>query len=153
MNWWIDLPKLTTLTSEGYNNYTFCYPRSITMEGISHRSILTNRYALSHYCWSASCICIQKNRSHQEFRFLIPLIPRHHSRSPVLPLLSSFFHTRFTINSLRMSHSHLITLYIITPHSSAIPNRGMREDVPFQYFPYICSISFHNSTDHIILTH
>ena len=149
------MPKLTTLTTEGKNSWTFRYPRSITLEGISYHSTLTNRHALSHHCHSFQEICIQmqENHSHQECLFLLPLISRHHSRSPTVPLLSSFFHTRFTINSLQMSHSHFITLSIITPHSSAIPNRGMREDVPFHHFPSTCSISLHNSTNHIILTH
>ena len=154
IHWWIDLPKLTSLTTEGYS-YTLNSPRSITLEGIAYHSILTNRHALSHYCHSGQGMGfpMEENHSHQECLFLLPLIPRHHSRSPTVPLLSSFFHTRFTINSLQMSHSHFITLSIITPHSSAIPNRGMREDVPFHHFPCTCSISLHNSTNHIILTH
>ena len=141
MRWWIDLPKLTTLTTEENDNSTTFYNlRNATLEGISYHSILTNRHALSHYChsWLEICLPLEENRSHEEFLSLLSLIPRHHSRSPILPLLPSFFHTRFTINSLQMSHSHFITLYIITPHWSAIPNRGMREDVPFHHFPSIC---------------
>ena len=127
MKWWIDLPKLTTLTTEGWISYTFLYPRSITLEGISVYSIITNRHALSHHChsWQGKGFQIQENHSHEEFLSLLFLIPRHHSRSPTVPLLPSFFHTRFTINSLQMSHSHFISLSIITPHSSAIPNREM----------------------------
>ena len=152
MNWWIDLPKLTTLTGVFS---TFRYPRSITLEGIPYHSILTNRHALSLHCSSYQGIYfqIQESRSHEEFLSLPSLIPRHHSCSPTVPLLSSFFHTRFTINSLQTSHSHFITLYIITPHSSTVPNRGMREDVSFHHFPSTCSIPLHNSTNHIILTH
>ena len=136
MKWWIDLPKLTSLTTEGSNSWTFLYPRSITLEGTSYHSILTNRHAFSHHChsWQGMDFLTEENRSYQEFLFLTSLIPRHHSRSFWLLLLSSFFHTRFTINSLHMSHSQFITLSIITPHSSAIPNRGMREDMPFQHF-------------------
>ena len=133
MNWWIDLPKLTTLTTDKDSN-TFHYPRIITLEGMYYHFILTNRHALSHYCYSfqEECFRLQEDRSYQEFLSLPSLIPRHHSRSPTLSQIPSFFHTRFIINSLRMSHSHFITLYIITPHSSAIPNRGMRVDVSFQ---------------------
>ncbi|KAK8833530.1 hypothetical protein WA577_006674, partial [Blastocystis sp. JDR] len=84
-----NLPKLTTLTTEGDDSYTFYYPRSITLEGIPYHSILTNRHALSHYCHSFQEICIQmqENHSHQEYLFLLFLIPRHHSRSPTVPLL------------------------------------------------------------------
>ena len=155
MNWWIDLPKLTSLTAEGDDSRTFLYPSIITLEGISYHSILTYRHALSHYCHSWQGICFQRkeNHSHQECLSLLFLIPRHHSRSPTVPLLPSFFHTRFTISSLQMSHSHFITLSIITPHSSAIPNRGMSEDVPFHHFPWSCSIPLHNSTHHITFTH
>ena len=153
MKWWIDLPKLTTLTAEGDYSGTFENPRSITLEGTSHHSILTNRHALSHHCYFPSCIWMQKNRSYQECFSFLPLIPRHHSRSPTVPLLSSFFHTRFTINSLQTRHSHFTILYIITQHSSVIPNRGMREDVPFHHFPSTCSIPLLNSTHHITFTH
>ncbi len=51
MKWWIDLPKLNTLTTE-YYSYSFQYPRHITLEGISYHSILTNRHALSNNCQS-----------------------------------------------------------------------------------------------------
>ena len=55
MKWWIDLPKLTSLTG---SSGTFEYPRSITLEGTSYHSILTNRHALSHYCLSSWCIWV-----------------------------------------------------------------------------------------------
>ena len=149
------MPKLTSLTAKKWNSYTFRYPRIITLEGIPYHSILTNRHTLSHHCYSlrAHCIPIQENHPHQEYLSLPFLIPRYHSRSPRVSQIPSFFHTRFTINSLQMSHSHFIILSIITPHSSTIPNRGMREDVPFHHFLSICSISLHNSTNHITLTH
>ena len=155
MNWWIDLPKLTSLTTEGEDNYTFLEPRHITLEGISYHSTLTNRHALSHYCHSLQeeCIPIQESRSHEENLSLASLIPRHHSRSQKVSQIPSFFHTRFIINSLQTNHSHFTTLSIITPHSFAIPNRGMREDVPFHHFPCTCSISLLSSTNHITLTH
>ena len=95
MNWWIDLPKLITITTEGRYSYTFQYPRSITLESILFHSILTNRHARSYHCcsWQRKGFPLQENRSHEEFPFLLPLIPRHHSRSFWLLLLSSFFHT------------------------------------------------------------
>ena len=155
MSWWIDLPKLTTLTTEGEYSHTFESPRHITLEGISYHSILTNRHALSHHChsWQDTCLQMQENHPHKEFLFLLSIIPRHHSRSFWLPLLSSFFHTRFTINSLQTNHSPFISLSIITPNSSAIPKRGMREDVPFHHFTSTWSIPLHSSTNHTTLTH
>ena len=153
MNWWIDLPKLTSLTAG--NSWAFICPRSITLEGISYHSILTNRHAFSFHCHSLRAMGFQMTENHpyQECLSLLSLIPRYHSRSPTVPLLSSFFHTRFTINSLYTSHSHFITLSIITPHWSTVSNRGMREDVPFHHFPHTCFISLHNSTNYITLTH
>ena len=97
--WWIDLPKLTTLITEGSNSWTFFYPRHITLEGISYHSFLTNRHAFSHHCYSCQghCFLLQENPSHEEFLFLLPLIPRHHSRFAVLSFLPSFFHTLSSI--------------------------------------------------------
>ena len=140
MNWWIDLPKLTTLTTEENDSATFFYLRIITLEGNSYHSNLTNRHALSHSCYSPSFIWMQKNHPHEESFFLLSFIPRHQSRSQKVCLIPSFFHTRFSICSIQMSHSHFITLYIITSHWFAIPNRGMRVDVPFHHFQYTCSI-------------
>ena len=96
--WWIDLSILTTLTTDKHRVFgseTFRYPHSITLEGVSHHSILINRHALSHHCypWQGKCFQIQGNRSHQESSSSSSLIPRHLSRSFWLPLLSSFFHT------------------------------------------------------------
>ena len=155
MKWWIDLPTLTSLTAERWNSLTFCFPRSITLEGTTHHSILTNRHTLSHHCysWQDTCFQAQENHPYQECLFLLSLIPRHHSRSFSLSQIPSFFHTRFTINSLQMSHSHFIILSIITLHSSAIPKRGMCGDVRFHHFPSTCSIPLLNSTNHITLTH
>ena len=65
MKWQIDLPKLTTLTSVERSN-TFCYPRSITLEGISYHSIFTIRHTLSQHCYSSSCIWEEKSTVLQE---------------------------------------------------------------------------------------
>ena len=96
MKWWIDLPKLTSLTAVG--SYTFYYPRSITLEGISYHSILTNRHALSHNCLSRQRqrFQIQENHPHEEFLFLLFFIPRHHSCSPTVSPVHCFFHTPFS---------------------------------------------------------
>ena len=94
MNWWIDLPKLTSLTTAKCSS-TFNYLRIITLESTSYHSILTSRHALSHHCntWQRNGFPLQESRSHEESPFLLPLISRHLSRSSLLPLLSSFFHT------------------------------------------------------------
>ena len=100
-NWWIDLPRLTTLTTKKKNSNTFCNPHSIILEGFSYYSIIINRHALSHHRVSEQVVFfqLQENRPHQEFPLFLPLTLRHHSRSPTLPLLSSFFHTQFIIST------------------------------------------------------
>ena len=57
---------------------------------------------------------MQENRSCQEFHFLVSLIPRHHSRSFLLSLISSFFHT-LLINSIHSPHRSVFPL--CTSHS------------------------------------
>ena len=108
MKWWIDLPKLTSLTTtRTYLSCAFCNPRSITLEGISYHSILTNRHAFSHYCfsWHTMGFQTQENSPHEEFIFLPSLIPRHHSRSPTVSPVHCFFHTPF-------SYQHQIAVFI-----------------------------------------
>ena len=120
MSWWIDLPKLTTLAAE--YSYTFCNPRSITLEGLSYHSILTNRHALSHHCHSLQGIrfLFQENRSHQEFLSLTSLIPRHHSRFAVLSFLSSLFHILF-INSTLLNKPHPLLIIHTPPCRESLP--------------------------------
>ena len=62
MNWWIDLPKLTTLTANGNRSYSFQYPRSITLESAFCLFILTSRHALSHWCVFLSRISLPGQR-------------------------------------------------------------------------------------------
>ena len=110
MKWWIDLPKLTSLTTEGYS-WSFENPHHITLESISHHSALTNRHALSHYCysWHGIRFQIQENRSHQEFLFFPSLISRHHSCSARVSPIHCFFHTP-------LSSQHQIAVF--TSHNS-----------------------------------
>ena len=116
VSWWIDSPKLTTLTTvEGSS--TFNCPRSITLEGISYHSILTNRHALSDYCYSSQEYGFQpwnEDRSHEESLSCLSLIPRHHACSSILSLISCFFHTQ--------SHR--------TIQSSYTPSRVMWSNLP-----------------------
>ena len=118
--WWIDLPKLITLTGSGD---TFRYPRSITLEGISYHSILTNRHALSHHCYSSQgcCFLLQENPSYEQFLFLLSLIPRHHLRSPKVSPVHCFFHIpiptpnrRFHFTQQLLSSFLIVTLSILT---------------------------------------
>ena len=113
MSWWIDLPKLTSLTKD---SWTFCYPRIITLEGISYHSILTIRHALSYHChsWQAICFQMQESRSYQEFLFLPFLIPRHHTRSPILSPVHCFFHTS-------LSSQHQIAVFT-SHHNYSFPS-------------------------------
>ena len=113
MKWWIDLPKLTSLTAEGEYSCTFRCPRSITLEGISYHSILTNRHALSHRChsWKGICLHREENRSYQESHFLLSLTPRHYSRSTRVSPVHCFFQTLFLITSMFItSNSHTSTV-------------------------------------------
>ena len=77
MNLSIDLPKLTSLTTEGDHSGTFLYPRSITLESISYHSILTNRHAFSHHCYSPSCIRDEEPIVLQEYSQFEKLMNRH----------------------------------------------------------------------------
>ena len=99
MKWFIDLPKLTSLTTVNGSS-SFLHARSITLEGYSYHSTITNRHALSHHCCSLQGICffMEENPSHQESFSLPSLIPRHHSRSPTVSLVHCFFHTHFHIH-------------------------------------------------------
>ena len=112
MKWWIDLPKLTSLTTT-ISSFSFCSSRFITLEGTSYHLSITNRHALSHHCYSYQGLCFQRedNCSYQEFPFPVSLIPRHHSRSPMLSLLPSFFHTLFTEWNLQSCSTNPIRNY------------------------------------------
>ena len=101
------MPKLTTITTDE-GSETFENPRHITLEGTTYHSHITNRHALSHYCYSCHSICFlqEENDSHEEFLFLLPLIPRHLSRSPILFRIYCFFYTQFNTNT----HSHFAFL-------------------------------------------
>ena len=115
VNWRIDLPKLTSLTAEGEDSDTFYYPRSVTLEGFSYHSILTNRHALSHYCHSSQEMgFLQKeNRQYREFLFFPSLIPRHHSCSARVSPVHCFFHTP-------LSSQHQIAVFT-SHHSYSFP--------------------------------
>ena len=49
MNWIIDLPNLTSITSDGYSFY---YPRSVTLSSLMLNDWILNRYSESSNSWS-----------------------------------------------------------------------------------------------------
>ena len=85
MNWWLDLPKLTSLrtaTERLYWEYssTFKYPHHITLESDSHPYWMTFRHAQSHQCASSRSILLQEWRhNHRQYSFHSPLTHRHRS--------------------------------------------------------------------------
>ena len=46
MKWWIDLPKLTSIISDG-NGYSFKYPRNVTLSSLILNDWIMNRYSES----------------------------------------------------------------------------------------------------------
>ena len=46
MNWFLDLPKLTSITSSG-SGYSFYYPRSVTLSSLILNDWMMNRYSES----------------------------------------------------------------------------------------------------------
>ena len=147
MKWWIDLPKLTTLATIG-NSAVFWYPRSITLEGTSYHSILTNRHAFSHHCCALQEMGFrtQENRQYKEFLFLPSFIPRHHSHSPTVSPVHCFFHIltptpnrRFHFTQQLLLSFIIITLSILTDISHVmLPSISSRL---FSHFIVIAEIN------------
>ena len=77
---WIDLPKLTTLTTSGYYSSTFCNPHHIVLESDSHPLWMMLRHAQSHQCGSSICIWLQEGRhNHRQYSLHPSLTNRHRS--------------------------------------------------------------------------
>ena len=95
MKWWLDLPKLTILTALGESS-TFENPRSITLEGVSYCSILTNRHTRRFYCISLHIKGFRKEEKgpYEEFPCLPSLIPRRQSPSLTVSIISCFFYSQ-----------------------------------------------------------
>ena len=85
---WLDLPKLTTLRTNGYCN-TFRYPRHITLESDSHPLWMMFRHAPSHRCGSSKGIQLQESRHNPRKHSLHPsLTNRHRGSSRILQLIT-----------------------------------------------------------------
>ena len=52
MNWFLDLPNLTSITSEG-NGYSFEYPRYVILSSLILNDWMMNRYSESGSGWSS----------------------------------------------------------------------------------------------------
>ena len=87
---WLDLPKLTTLTTQGsYVDGTFTNPRHITLESGSHPLWMMFRHAQSHRCVSWMGIQLQEWRHNPRKHSLHPsLTNRHRSSSRILQLIT-----------------------------------------------------------------
>ena len=111
-NWWLDLPKLTSLTTVDYSN-TFRNPRIITLEGNSCHSILISRYAQSHQCYSCQGARFQRedDRSYEEYLFFLSFILRHHFCSSILPRVFSFLYTPLFIKSIIQLKAFLVAIH------------------------------------------
>ena len=112
MNWWIDLPKLTTLTANGNRSYSFQYPRSITLESAFCLFILTSRHALSHWCVFLSRISLPGQRCSFWRSASFHLV---HSKILVISLIMlCHFHNETVIKSSLSSNTQF--LYLFPPH-------------------------------------
>ena len=87
---WLDLPKLTTLSTNGKYSFTFRYPRHITLESDSHSLWMMFRHAQSHRCVSLKwCIRLQEWRHNPRKYSLHPsLTNRHRGSSALLQLIT-----------------------------------------------------------------
>ena len=117
---WIDLPKLTSLTTV-YNSCTFCSPRHITLESDSHPLWMMFRHAQSHQCESGFQLCIrlQEWRHNPRKYSLHPsLTNRHRSSSTLLQLI-----TERHVTPLFVPHTHNTHF----PSTSELVQRHSRE--------------------------
>ena len=147
MNWWIDLPKLTTLTTEGGSS--FFNPHSVTLEGISYHSVLTNRHSLSLYCHSWQGIRFQKheNRSYQECHHPSSVMPRYHFRFAALYHISSFFHPQSTnpctsVVTINIYYSNEVQVTTFIDHLNPSIKRESHFQPQSQTTPNITSYPF-----------
>ena len=87
---WLDLPKLTTLSTNGKYSFTFRYPHHITLESDSHSLWMMFRHAPSHQCVSLKwCIRLQEWRyNHRKYSLHSSLTNRHRSSSALLQLIT-----------------------------------------------------------------
>ena len=116
---WLDLPKLTTLTSDNGNSYTetFEYPRHIILESDSHLTAIITRYASSQQRLPESQLCIPL----QEWRYnprkysLHSFLTNRHRSSSTLFQLN--FETCMISSSVCSIHNALVRQKITKTHS------------------------------------
>ena len=79
---WLDLPKLTTLRTDGGWSCTFRNPHHITLESDSHPLWIMYRHDQSQQCVSSWCILVQEWR-HNQRRYSLhsSFTTRHRSSS------------------------------------------------------------------------
>ena len=76
--WWLDLPKLTSLSSIGKHSSSFELVHHISLESDSSSSFLTTRHAFSCWIQSASCFLLWLwVFSSREFSFILSVTPRY----------------------------------------------------------------------------
>ena len=87
---WIDLPKLTTLTTRNSGDWsnTFRFPLYVTLESDSHPLWMMFRHAQSHLCESPKCILLRAwHQSHRKY-LLHPSLTNRHRSSSILHLIT-----------------------------------------------------------------
>ena len=102
---WLDLPKLNTLRTTGWDSETFYYPRHITLESDSHPLWMKIRHAQSHWCGSSTCIRLQEVCHNPRQYSLHPsLTNRHRSSSQLLQLITERHVTPLFVPHTRNTH-------------------------------------------------
>ena len=108
-SYWLDMPKLTTLTSDNGNSYTetFEYPRHITLESDSYLTSLVIRYASSQQRLPESQLCIPvQERRHNPRKYSLHsfLTNRHRGSSTLLQLITQRHVTPLFVPHTTPSH-------------------------------------------------
>ena len=115
---WLDLPKLTTLRTDGSDSYTFHRPYHITLESDSHPLWMMFRHAQSHRCVSSTCIPLQEWRHNcRKYSLHSSLTNRHRGSSELLLI------TERHVTPLFVPHTHNTHF----PSTSELIQRHSRE--------------------------
>ena len=120
---WLDLPKLTSLRTNGKCSFTFRYPHHITLESDSRSLWMMFRHAQSYRCVSSICIRLQGWRHNQRKYSLHPsLTNRHWGSSTLLQLITERWMNTLcatshsssceTPLSLRIHFTHILTTLV-----------------------------------------
>ena len=82
---WLDLPKLTSLATNGENSGTFRNPRHITLESDSRPLWMMFRHTQSRWRGSSKCIRLHEWHHHQRRCSLHPSLTNRHRSSCISP--------------------------------------------------------------------